>query len=149
MKTGMEYPLIGLVILVALVMLWNAWSGMQIELAAAATNAMAAGEAVPAPVTLAGTWLVKALVGAVIGGTVTAFVTVLIVWARRQWNAGQAPQNWKSGPYANWGRERGPKAPSEAEMMRMWMMQQMAQNGRPQPPVMRMQEGEDEPVIRF
>lgn len=149
MKTGMEYPLIGLALLLAGVLLWNAWSDMQVEIAVAAVNATIAGEAAPAPVLLAGEWLVKALVSALVGGTVTALVTVLIVWARRQWYAQGG--GWKSGPNAQWARpERGPRAPSESELYRMMLMQQMAQqNGGRLVSPPRMEVTDDEPTIRL
>ena len=51
MKTGMEWPLFGLVLLVVAILLWNAWSGMQVDLSVAALNATAAGEAAPASCT--------------------------------------------------------------------------------------------------
>jgi hypothetical protein len=148
METGMEWGLFGLVLLLGLVGVWNIWSDMQVELATASLNAMAAGEAAPEAVLIGGQWLVKALVGAVIGGSITALVTAGIVWMRRQWNAQPNDKRWRGGPNAQWGRQ--PKAPSEADLMRMFMMQQLTQNGRgtPSTPVMRM-EDEDEPIIRM
>jgi hypothetical protein len=133
----------------ALVGLWNAWSEMQVDIASASLQAMAAGESALIPAILAGEWIVKALVGALVGGTVTALVTALIVWARRQWNA-QGGGGWKAGPNAQWARpERGPRAPSESELYRMMLMQQMTQNssGKAQPA--RMLEVDDEPKIHF
>lgn len=152
MKTGMEYPLLGLVVLLALVGLWNAWTGMQVEIASASLEAMAAGESAPAaPALLAGEWAVKAIVGALVGGTVTAIVTAFIWWARRRWNKSQAGGGWKTGPNANWVRqERGPRGPSESELYRMMLMQQMAQNGGGRlvsPP--RVEDVDDEPTIRI
>jgi hypothetical protein len=148
MKTGMEYPLIGLVILLALVGLWNAWSEMQVEIASASLQAMVAGESAPAPAILAGEWIVKALVGALAGGTVTAVVAALIVWARRQWTAQGG--GWKAGPNAQWARpERAPRAPSESELYRMMLMQQMQQNGGRAVSPARLMEPDDEPVIHL
>ena len=149
MKTGMEYPMIGLVALIALAILWNAWSGMRVDLSAAALDATITGQAAPAGVTLAGEWIVKAIVGTVIGGAATAFFAALVVWVRRQWISSQAPERggkWQGGQNTYWGRQ--PKAPSESEMMRMVLMQQMAANGQKPGAPMRISGGEDEdPII--
>jgi hypothetical protein len=59
MKTQMEYPLIVLVALVILVALWNIWSGMQVDLSVASLNATIAGTEAPAPVMMAGEWVVN------------------------------------------------------------------------------------------
>jgi hypothetical protein len=152
MKTGMEYPLIGLVILVALVVLWNAWSGMQLDLSVAALNATVAGTETPEPVLIAGQWLVKALVGTVLSGAVIAGATALIAWARKQWRTHQMDQRkWQPGPNANWGRQPQPKPVSEAELMRMWMMQQLGGNSRPAssslPQIV--EKNDDEPTLTF
>jgi hypothetical protein len=154
MKTGMEYPLIGLIVLVALVVLWNAWSGMQLDLSVAALNATVAGTETPAPVLIVGQWLVKAIVGTVVSGVVIAGVTTLIAWTRKQWRTHQTDQRkWQPGPNAYWGRQTQPKPIGEAELMRMWMMQQMTgnktgagnQSGAMFPTITRMDD--DEPTI--
>lgn len=149
MKTGMEYPMIGLVALIALAILWNAWSGQQVNLSAAALDATITGQAAPAGVTLAGEWIAKAIVTTVIGGAVGAFFAALVVWARRQWMA--APQTerfgkWQGGQNNYWGRQ--PKAPNDDQLMRMMLMQQMAANGQKPGAPMRISGGEDEdPII--
>ena len=127
----MEYPLLGLVALVALVILWNAWSGMQLDLSVASLNATIAGTEAPESVLVAGQWIVKALIGTLLSGAVVAGVTVLISWGRKQWRAYQGDQKkWQPGPNANWGRQPQPKPVSEAELMRIWMMQQLGGNSR-------------------
>ena len=151
MKTQMEYPLIVLVVLVVLVILWNIWSGMQVDLAVASLNATIAGTETPAPVMLAGEWIVKALVSLLFGGVATAGVTMLIVWARKQWHQQNAEQKkWQSGPNANWARQ--PKVMSESEFYRLMLMQQMggqlpAGSQPTRPPVF--MEADDEPTITF
>lgn len=154
LKTQMEYPLIGLVVLLALVILWNIWNGMQVDLAVASLNATVAGTEAPEPVLVAGQWIVKAVISTVIGGFVTAGATALFVWARKKWrqhNLGK--QKWNSGPNAYWGQPRQPKVMSESELYRLMLMQQMASNktgadnqpGAMFPTVTRMDD--DEPTI--
>jgi len=155
MKTGMEIPLIGVIVAALLVGLWNTWSGMQVDLSVSAVTATAAGQAAPDIVMMSGQWIVKAIVGTLIGGTVTAGAAALIVWGRGQMRKQAAEQKqWTAGPNANWGRSQAqPKPISEAELTRYWMMQQMGmgrgERGSPMPPVVRYQEGEDEPKIGF
>lgn len=149
MKTGMEYPLIGLVALVILVIIWNVWSGMQVDLSVAALNATIAGTEAPAPVIIAGGWLVKALVSLVLGGVVTAGITTLFVWARKKWRQQASEQRqWKSGPNAYWGQPRQPKVMSEAELYRLMLMQQMTGGtATPARNVRLITENDDEPTI--
>ena len=157
MKTGMEYPLIGLVVLVALGILWNIYSGMQLDAAVAATNAAATGATLPAAVTIGGQWVVNAIVSTLIGGAGTAGAAWLIVWVRKQVTGQSAKKDWTPGPNANWGQQRGPKAPSEADLYRMMLMQQMnggrgfdtgARNA-PYSTTGRVVETDDEPSITF
>ena len=147
----MEYPLIGLVFLVALVILWNAWSGMQLDLSVASLNATVAGTEAPAPVLVAGQWIVKALIGTLLSGAVIAGATALITWARKQWRARQNDQKkWQPGPNANWGRQAQPKPVSEAELLRVWMMQQLQGNGKGRTPLtITRTDDSDEPTITF
>ena len=153
MKTQMEYPLIGLVVLLVLVLLWNIWSGMQLDLAVASLNATIAGTATPAPMMIAGEWIVKALVGTLLSGVVIAGATALIVWARKQLRLQNAEQRqWKSGPNAYWGQPRQPKVLSETELYRLMLMQQMggqlpAKSQQMRPSVF--MEADDEPTITF
>jgi hypothetical protein len=151
MKTQMEYPLIGLVVLVILVILWNLWSGMQVDLAVASLNATIAGTAAPEPVLIAGQWVVKAIVGTLLGGAVTAGATALWIWARKQLRLQNAEQRqWKSGPNANWGQQRPPKVLSETELYRLMLMQQMAGNPvKPSQNIRLTTESDDEPTITF
>jgi len=151
MKTGMGLPLLGLVLLLVLVLGWNAYNATRVDLAVARIHATASGQALPEPAYLAGEWLTKAIVGATIGGTVTAIVGALIVWARGQWRA-QKRGKWKGGPNANFGRQpAGPRAPSEDQLFRMAMMQSLtAGRGQVQGQQMRvLQEVDDEPTIGF
>ncbi|MCX6067888.1 MAG: hypothetical protein NT121_19385 [Chloroflexi bacterium] len=152
MKTGMEYPLLGLVLLVILVLLWNAWSGLQLDLSVASLNATVAGTEAPEPVLIAGQWIVKAIVGTLLSGVVIAGATALVTWLRKQWrqqNANKA--KWQPGPNANWGRQPQPRPVSEAELMRMWMMQQLGGNSRPAsgslPQIV--EKNDDEPTLTF
>ena len=151
MKTGMEYPLIGVVMVVVLVGLWNAWSAMQVDLSVAALNATIAGQAAPDAMLVGGQWIVKAIVGTIIGGTVTAGAIWLFTWARkeiRKQKAESRKSGWKPGPGAQW--ERGPRPVSEAEVMRMALLRSMAGQGQPPPQMKIIREGgEDEPQINF
>lgn len=149
MKTGMGWPLAGLTALFLAVLGVSAWYNAQLDLAVAALNATAAGEQVPEEALLAGEWVIKAVVGSLLGGTVTALVTAGIWWARRQWLAQkQQAGRWQAGPNANWGRQAQPRMMSESEMYRMLLLQQMQQNGsgRNAPPRM---EVDDEPVFHL
>jgi hypothetical protein len=147
MKTGMEWPLGGLVAVLALILLGNMWSGMQVDIAANQVQASAGASTLPAPALMLGEWIVKAVVGLVLGGLVTAGITALVVWVKKQL---RPEPTWKAGPNANWGRERGPRAVSEAELMRMMMYQQMAaQNGGRVPARPMVQEVDDDPAIRI
>ena len=153
MKTQMEYPLIGLIVLVVLVILWNIWSGMQVDLAVASLNATIAGTEAPAPVMIAGQWIVKAIVGTLISSVVIAGATALFIWARKQLRLQNAEQRqWKGGPNAYWGQPRQPKAMSESELYRLMLMQQMggqlpAKSQQMRPP--EFMEADDEPTITF
>jgi hypothetical protein len=151
MKTGMEYPLVGLVLLIGLVLLWNTWSGMQVDISAAALNATITGQAAPVGATLAGEWIVKAIVGSVIGGAVSAFFAALVLWVRREWQKTQTPERggrWQGGQNAYWGKQ--PRMPSEAEVMRMALLQNMVGGGqKPAAPLRIVNGGDDEPTIPF
>jgi len=130
LKTQMEYPLISLVALLGLVVLWNLWSGMQVDLAVASLNATVAGAEAPGPVLVVGQWVVKAIIGTLIGGFVTTGATAVFVWARKTWRQQHNPatSKWASGPNAYWGQPHQPKAMSESELYRLMLMQQMASN---------------------
>ena len=151
MKTGVEYPLAGLVILVFLVILWNVWSGMQVDLSVASLNATIAGTEAPAPVMMAGEWIVKAIVGTLMSGVVVAGTTALFIWARKKWRQQNAEQGqWKSGPNAYWGQQRQPKVMSESELYRLMLMQQMGGgSGKPARNIHVTTEADDEPTITF
>jgi hypothetical protein len=148
MKTQVEYPLIGLVVLLVLVLLWNIWSGMQLDMAVASLNATIAGAATPAPVMIAGEWIVKALVGTLLSGIVVASATALIVWARKQLRLqNQEQKKWQGGPNAYWGQPRQPKVMSESELYRLMLMQQMTGSPGASAKARLMTEGDDEPTL--
>ena len=152
MKTGMELPLFGLIVLTILVLLWNTWSGLQLDLSVAALNATMAGTETLEPVLIAGQWIVKAVVGTLLSGAVVAGATALIAWARKQWRTHQMDQRkWQSGPNAHWGRQPQPKPVSEAELMRIWMMQQLGGNSKPAPGSLPqiVEKNNDEPTLNF
>lgn len=155
MKTGMEWSLFGLLAVVALFFAWQTWDGMQVDLSVARLEAAAAGASatnglpggLPNEAALVGgQWVVKALVGTLVGGTVTAFVAALIAWGRREWRKAQGQKRWKRGPNANWGQQAppAPKPMSEAEFYRLMLAQQgLRPPGRMQRPVL---EVEDETI---
>lgn len=138
MKTGMELPLLGLVLVVVLVMAWTAWQNMQVDIAAAQVQATAVGGSLTTPVMLAGEWIVKAFVGTIAG----AFLMGLGGWIWVQVKKQVAPSEprWKAGPNANWGREAAPRTPSETELLRLMMYQQMRANGQKMPTMVREEE---------
>lgn len=150
MKTQMEYPLIGLIVLLFLVLLWNIWNDMQLDLAVASLNATIAGTPTPAPAMVAGEWIVKALVGTLLSGTVVAGATALIVWAKKQLRLHNTEQKkWQNGPNAYWGQPRQSKALSEAELYRLMLMQQMSRSGKSAQNIRVTTENDDEPTITF
>ena len=150
MKTGMEYPLLGMVVLAVLFGIWSAWQGMQLSLSVAAVDATAIGQAVPQPVATAAEWIVKAIVGALISGAVIAGITALIVWARGQMRTQDMERGWQSGPNAKWARVPGQEKPmSEAALMRMMLMRQMGMEPRGRRGSPRAVEDDNEPMFRF
>jgi len=153
MKTGMEWPLLGVLVVAVLVGLWNAWSGLQVDLSAGSVNALAASQAAPDPVVVAGGWVVKAIIGTLIGGTVTAGAAALFVWVRGQMRKQATEQKqWKAGPNANWGHQAQPKPLSDADLMRYMMMQQMGgfgERGSPRRTTLTRLEEDDDQTINF
>lgn len=148
MKTGMEWPLGAIFSLIALLFLFLTWSNMQVDLSVARLEAAAAGESMPESALVGGQWVVKAIVGTLLGSAATAAVAAAIAWGRREWRKKQNEQKrWKGGPNANWGQQAPPPAPkpmSEAEFYRMLLAQQgFRPPGRVQPPL----EVEDEPIF--
>lgn len=149
MKNGTELPLIGLVVIVALGLLWNIYSGMQVDLAVAATNASATGTAIPAPLMIGGQWIVNAIVGTLIGSAATAIFAWLILWMRKHFRMQNAKKNWTPGPNAQWGQQRAPKVMSESELYRLMLMQQMSGVAPMARPAPRAMEADDETTIIF
>lgn len=153
MKTGMEWPLAGLALLLVVVLAWNAWQSIQVDLAVATLSATTAGNELPAEATMAGEWLTKAIVNALIGGSVTALAGAAFLWLRRQWKSMQAqPSGWAPGPNARWSQvppARAPRAMSEAEFYRMLLAQKMTGNTVGQQTVMmpRLETDDDEPTF--
>jgi hypothetical protein len=153
MKTGMELPLLGMVVVVLVMALWQAWSGMQVDLSVGALNATIAGQATPEPLLIVTQWLATAagviLLLALLAGGVYAF---RLWWQQR---ARQEKKAWKSGPNANWAQPPQPRTPSEAELMRMALLQQMSGGARygerasPIRPTIIREGGNDEPEITF
>ena len=149
MKTGMEYPLIVMLVIVAIMALMQAWNGMQVDLSVSALNATIAGQKTPEPVMIATQWLMT-------GGGIVILAAVLAgggyaLWSWWKKHERQDAHAWKKGPNANWGRQPPqPRAPSEAELMRMALLRSLAGQGQAPPRVtVGRQEGEDEPEINF
>jgi hypothetical protein len=147
----MELPLLGVIALAILLGIWNVWSGLQLQFSVAAVNATALGQMLPAPVITVSEWMVRAVVGALIGSIIAASITTLFVWARGKLRSQDLEQSaaWRSGPNAKWARGPGQEKPiSEAAMMRMMLMRQMGfeprRKGQP-----RHVEDDDEPTFKF
>lgn len=150
MKTGMEGILAGLFALLLAVLGWNAYSMARVDMAVARVNAMALGHDLP-PEALGlaklGTgWIVSAAVGGVLAGLgATLAYKAWPLIKKRMKNDDR--RKWVAGPNANYGRERGPKIPTESELMRTMMLRQMMPQGSQMP---RLEvHDEDEPVIRL
>jgi len=150
MKTGMEVPLIFLAFLLGMVVLWSTWSGYQVDIAAAQVQATVSGGAVTAPAMLGAEMVVKALIGLVFGGCVTAGIAYAVAWVRRQ-----GGRNWKGGPNAKWKKAQDqpqqPRPMSDAELYRFMMAQQMRTGGAANGNNMRVvrEEDADEPILRI
>jgi len=153
MKTGMEWPLAGLALLLVVVLAWNAWQSIQVDLAVATLSATTAGRELPAEATVAGEWLTKAILNTLIGSGVTALAGAAFWWLRRQWKTMQTqPSGWAPGPNARWSQAPQPRAPramSEAEFYRMLLAQKMTGNAvGPQSMMMpRLETDDDEPTF--
>lgn len=150
MKTGMGLPLVVLVFALVLVVLWNIWGGYQVEIAAAQVQATAVGGTVTAPAMLGAQMIVKAIIGLLFGGVITAAIGYGVAWLRRQTRS-----SWQSGPNARWQTKQQPaerslRGPSETELYRAMLMQQVrATGGQARPDWSYKQEDEDEPVFRI
>jgi hypothetical protein len=152
MKTGMEGPLLGIVAVAIAIVLWQAWSGMQVDLSVAALNATIAGQTTPEP--LAAAW--KGLL-TFLGAGIFLLVVVTggyfgINWIKRYQarEKAVARQGWKNGPNAYW--ERQPRPVSEAELMRAAILRSLAGQGQPPPRIQISRQGggsDDEPQIDF
>ena len=128
MKNGTELPLLALLLVAALAVLFAIWSSMQVDLAAAQVNATVAQGQMPLVETITGQvsgWIVKAVLGVLALGAASA----LVLWVRSLLQKRPSGQ-WQGGPNARWQREPRPRAISEAELMRMYLMQQLT-GGRP------------------
>jgi len=152
MSSALGLPLLGIALVLVLVLGWNAYNATKVDFAVARVHATISGQALPEPAYLAGEWLTKALVNAVVGSSVAALVGALIIWLRGRWSS-MKPSKWKSGQYAYWGRQPAPRAPSEEQLFRMAMMQSLMAGrgqvqGQPQPRLQQL-EVDDEPTIRL
>jgi hypothetical protein len=133
MKTQTEMTLIGLALVVVAVIAWAVLSAGQVDLAAAQVGAQVAAEKLPEAAVIGGQisgWALKTLLGIV----AVAMATGLIAWLRQWWRKRKTDKRaWRSGPNANWQTERGTRATSGDELMRMLMMQQMLANNPRRP----------------
>jgi hypothetical protein len=128
MKTGMEYGLIGLVVLVALGLLMAFLSGQQVEMAAAQVTATTATAQTPMAAAFLGQmsgWLVKFALGVLIA----ALAGLLVAWVRTKMRP-QSRRAWRNGPNAQWQqKEPRQQGVTTADLLKLMM----AQNGqRPQ-----------------
>lgn len=150
MKTGMEWGLAGLALVLVAVLGWSMWSNAQVDMAVGRVDALAAGQDLP-PQTLGIAKLgIGWIVGAVVGTALTGFGVTMATKAwplikRRITNDDK--RRWVGGPNANYGRERAPRAPSSDELMRTMLMRQMMSDGKT--PRMEVRHGDDEPRITF
>lgn len=130
MKTNTSTEILGLIAVVAVAVALAVWAGAQTAVAAAKVNAEAAASQAPA-LTLIGGQLAGWALNTILGIVAVALASGLVVWAKGAWKGRQEGKKWKSGPNAQWqGQERGPRAASSDELMRMMLMQQMMTNGR-------------------
>jgi hypothetical protein len=149
MKTGMEWALLGLLLLIVLAIGLQTWNSVQVELSADQVSALAAGQQLPAGFLTLGelgvSWIVKAVIGTFVGGLGLALGYKGWEWFRKR----NRQKNWQSGPNANYQRQgTAPRMPSDAELLRLAMYQQMAANGN-RPPQVRMTNDDEEPNITF
>lgn len=151
-KTGMESPLIVLIIVFVAVSLFISYQSAQANLAIERVKAEAIGKDLPAGWLTIGemgvSWIVKAAIGAVLVGFGGAL-------AIKAWGAYQ--QYKKQARYyptrnATTRQPAGPRSPSETELYRMMLYQQMTQQngGRPpKPPQIGRYDDNNDPEISF
>jgi phosphate/sulfate permease len=150
MKTGMQYPLIGLAVLLLVAILGKTWNNAQIDIATARMQAQALGTELPSGALAIGEigafWVIKAIAGTLLAGAGTAIGVRL--WA--DWKKRKRQSNWMPGPNANYQRQPpAQKAVSNAELYRMMMYQQMQQGGARKTPAQIGMANDDEPEIVF
>ena len=127
MKNGTEIYLIGLVCLVVAVFGWSIFSSQQVDLAAAQVGATVASGQLPMAAVIGGQvagWALSSILGMV----AVAVGAVAVAYARKLWKGRNEKRAWRNGPNAQWQQERQPRAVSDAEMLKMMMVQQMMAN---------------------
>lgn len=129
MKTGMEYGLIGLIVLVVLGLLMSVVNAQQVEMAAAQVTATTATAQTPMAAAFLGQmsgWLVKFALGLVIAG----LAGLLVAWVRSKMRP-KSRRAWRSGPNALWQqREPRQQGLSSADLLKLMMMQQNGQQSQ-------------------
>jgi len=155
MKTGMEWPLIGLFALLAALLGYSVWSGQQVNIASARVQALAAGQVLPVRNALglselALSLLVKIALGTFLAGAGAA--SAVKVWGYFQRR--NQERSWRPGPNANY-QQRQPqlKTPSELDLLRLSMYNNLAAQSRPSLPapkrISKGSENEDTDEIHF
>jgi hypothetical protein len=128
----MEWPLIGIFALLIALLGYSAWSAQQVNIASARVQALAAGQDLPVRNALDLTELGLSLVAKIVIGTfVSGAGAVLAVRTWQYFQQRRRQQAWRPGPNANYQRQPQPKAPSELELLRLSMYNNLATNGRP------------------
>lgn len=133
MKTGMEWPAAGIVIVVIAAMLFLSWQDAQVTLGADQVQAVTLGKEIPGWWVSIGelgiSWVVKAAIGAVLAG----FGATI---AAKLWGLYQARQRAKhfQNNYGYNQKQSSPRTPGEMELYRMMLYQQMLQQNGGRPP---------------
>lgn len=154
MKTGMHYPLLGLLALMAVAVVGSIWRHTQTEIAIAQLTAQSMGADLPGGWLAFGEigayWVIKAIVGTLLAGAGTA--VGLKIW--NAWKKGKRQNAWVSGPNANYQqRQPSQKNVSDSDLYRMMLYQQMQTQNGTRPPRRaaqnRVVNDDDEPEIVF
>lgn len=152
MKTETGLPLMALVLVLAGVIAFAVWSASAADAAALQVRAAAIGNQMPEATLImsevAG-WALRAVLGII----VVAIASGLAYWMRsnwRQWLRGDDKRRARQQQVA--GYERGPRQMSEAELMRMILMQQLGtpqQRGARMRPTQPMPDNDDDDLPTF
>lgn len=152
MKTGMEFPLALMFLLLAGVLGYSAWTNAQVGIEAARVEAMAAGQELPVGWLSLSEMALTTIVKVVAGTLLTGVCGALAVKAWQFYQRQKQERAFRSpGLYPAAPRQPRLTAPSERDLMLWSLYNQMSQPQRPQlqRPPLRMAKDDDEEDFTF